>query len=138
MPQTLNLSDKKGKESSCIDCGERYMRYGQDRLCINCCKNAQRKGKKKERTDERKKEVRKGGAEEGWEATIEIESSSTLEDLHFAIQSAVGFDNDHLYEFYIYTPLGYFTICAYLGNLREKLTSNFSQAKFLDKNKKLP
>ncbi|MCD6569432.1 MAG: hypothetical protein J7L53_01880 [Deltaproteobacteria bacterium] len=32
---------------------------------------------------------------------IEINSSSILEDLHFAIQDAVGFDNDHLYEFYI-------------------------------------
>jgi len=31
---------------------------------------------------------------------IEIDSSSTLEDLHFAIQKAVDFDNDHLYEFY--------------------------------------
>lgn len=33
--------------------------------------------------------------------TIEIDSSSTLEDLHFAIQAAVEFDNDHMYEFYI-------------------------------------
>jgi hypothetical protein len=32
---------------------------------------------------------------------IEIDASSTLEDLHFAIQEAVDFDNDHLYEFYI-------------------------------------
>jgi hypothetical protein len=31
---------------------------------------------------------------------IEIESLSTLEDFHFAIQKAVEFDNDHLYEFY--------------------------------------
>ncbi len=31
---------------------------------------------------------------------IEIESSSTLEDFHFAIQNAVEFENDHLYEFY--------------------------------------
>ena len=31
---------------------------------------------------------------------IEIDSSSTLEDLHFAIQEAVQFGNDHLYEFY--------------------------------------
>lgn len=37
----------------------------------------------------------------GWEGTLEIESSSTLEELHFAIQKAVDFDNDHLYEFYI-------------------------------------
>lgn len=40
-------------------------------------------------------------AEEEWEGEIEIESSDTLEDLHFAIINAVGFDNDHLYEFYI-------------------------------------
>ncbi len=32
---------------------------------------------------------------------IEIDSSVTLEDLHLAIQDAVGFDNDHLYEFYV-------------------------------------
>ena len=36
-----------------------------------------------------------------WKATLEIDSTSTLEDLHFAIQDAVEFDNDHLYEFYI-------------------------------------
>ncbi len=33
--------------------------------------------------------------------TIEIDSSSTLENLHLAILHAVGFDNDHLYEFYV-------------------------------------
>lgn len=32
---------------------------------------------------------------------IEIPSSATLGDLHLAIQDAVGFDDDHLYEFYI-------------------------------------
>lgn len=36
-----------------------------------------------------------------WTATLEIEGSDTLEDLHLAIQDAVDFDNDHLYEFYI-------------------------------------
>lgn len=40
-------------------------------------------------------------AEGDWEAIVEIDSTSTLEDLHLAIQDAVGFDNDHLYEFYI-------------------------------------
>lgn len=40
-------------------------------------------------------------AEEGWQATVEVDSTSTLEDLHFAIQKAVEFDDDHLYEFYI-------------------------------------
>lgn len=36
-----------------------------------------------------------------WEGVIEINSSSTLEDFHHAIQDALGFDNDHLYEFFI-------------------------------------
>jgi len=40
-------------------------------------------------------------AEEECIRVIEIDSSSTLEDLHLAIQDAVDFDNDHLYEFYI-------------------------------------
>ena len=40
-------------------------------------------------------------AEEECIRSIEIDSSSTLEDLHLAIQDAVDFDNDHLYEFYI-------------------------------------
>jgi len=31
---------------------------------------------------------------------IEITDDSTLADLHFAIQKAVSFDNDHLYDFY--------------------------------------
>ena len=47
--------------------------------------------------------VKLGGFRAGdtWSATIEIDAESTLEDLHFAIQNAVGFDNDHLYEFFI-------------------------------------
>ena len=40
-------------------------------------------------------------AEDNWHVTIAIESSSTLEELHSAIQEAVEFDNDHMYEFYI-------------------------------------
>ena len=39
-------------------------------------------------------------AEDDWECELEIESTATLEDLHFAIIEAVNFDNDHLYEFY--------------------------------------
>ena len=35
------------------------------------------------------------------EATLEIDSSATLEDLHLAIQSAVQFDDDHMYMFYV-------------------------------------
>ncbi|OYP34337.1 MULTISPECIES: IS1096 element passenger TnpR family protein [Rhodopirellula] len=36
-----------------------------------------------------------------WSCDIELEDSSTLEDVHFAIQRAVDFDNDHLYEFFV-------------------------------------
>ena len=36
-----------------------------------------------------------------WEAIVEMVSTSTLEELHFIIQAAVEFDNDHMYEFYI-------------------------------------
>ena len=40
-------------------------------------------------------------AKDRWEGTLEIDSSSTLDELHGAIQDAVDFDNDHLYEFYV-------------------------------------
>ncbi len=40
-------------------------------------------------------------AEEACVRIIEIDSSSTLEALHYAIQDAVAFDDDHLYEFYL-------------------------------------
>ena len=36
-----------------------------------------------------------------WQGVIEIDADDTLEDLHFAIQKAVKFDNDHMYEFRI-------------------------------------
>jgi len=36
-----------------------------------------------------------------WTGIIEIDSSSTLEDLHYAIQDAVCFENDHMYAFFI-------------------------------------
>lgn len=39
--------------------------------------------------------------EKDWEATIALDASSTLADLHPLIQQAVGFDNDHLYGFYV-------------------------------------
>jgi hypothetical protein len=39
--------------------------------------------------------------EKHWEATIVLDASSTLADLHPLIQQAVGFDNDHLYGFYM-------------------------------------
>ena len=40
-------------------------------------------------------------AEEPWEGDFEIETTDTLEDLHFAINKAINFDDDHMYEFYI-------------------------------------
>lgn len=42
-----------------------------------------------------------GYAEDGWQVSVEIDSTSTLEDLHFVIQDAVEFDNDHLYQFFV-------------------------------------
>jgi len=38
-----------------------------------------------------------------WSGTIELDDSSTFEDLHYVIQQSVEFDNDHLYEFYLAT-----------------------------------
>lgn len=43
----------------------------------------------------------RGYCAQAWKATLEIDESATLEDLHQAIQKAVDFDDDHLYEFYI-------------------------------------
>jgi hypothetical protein len=40
-------------------------------------------------------------AEKDWSATIALNASSTLEDLHAIIQQAVAFDNDHLYSFFV-------------------------------------
>ena len=43
---------------------------------------------------------------EDWTATIALDASTTLEDLHGIIQQAVDFDNDHLYGFFVArTPL---------------------------------
>lgn len=43
-----------------------------------------------------------GGAyfEEPWEGELEIRESATLAQLHLAIQRALDFGNDHLFEFY--------------------------------------
>jgi hypothetical protein len=35
-----------------------------------------------------------------WEGVIEIDSSALLDDVHLAIQDALNFDNDHMYEFF--------------------------------------
>lgn len=40
-------------------------------------------------------------AKEDWTGVIEIESSSTLDELHYTLQKVLKFDNDHLYEFFI-------------------------------------
>jgi hypothetical protein len=39
-------------------------------------------------------------ATDDWCCTLEIPANASLEDLHFAIQNAVGFEADHLYCFY--------------------------------------
>lgn len=39
-------------------------------------------------------------AKDDWEGIFEVDSSSTLDDFHHAIQQALDFDNDHMYEFY--------------------------------------
>ena len=36
-----------------------------------------------------------------WHAILEVDSSTTLNELHTAIQDAVHFDEDHMYEFFI-------------------------------------
>ena len=41
------------------------------------------------------------GYEDEWSADIQIDSAATLEELHFVIQEAVDFDNDHMYAFYV-------------------------------------
>lgn len=40
-------------------------------------------------------------AKGSWRGIVEIDSSATLEELHHAIQMALSFDDDHLYEFYV-------------------------------------
>lgn len=40
-------------------------------------------------------------AKADWGCELEIADSSSLHDLHDAIQAAVGFDNRHLYSFFI-------------------------------------
>ena len=40
-------------------------------------------------------------ANKDWAATIALDASSTLDDLHHIIQQAVDFDNDHLYGFFV-------------------------------------
>ena len=35
-----------------------------------------------------------------WEGVIEIDSAALLDDVHLAIQDALNFDNDHMYEFF--------------------------------------
>ena len=37
----------------------------------------------------------------GWHALLEVDSATTLNKLHAAIQGAVKFGDDHMYEFFI-------------------------------------
>jgi hypothetical protein len=39
--------------------------------------------------------------EADWSVTMEVDEHSNLEGLHFAIQDAVGFDEEHLYSFFV-------------------------------------
>jgi hypothetical protein len=57
-----------------------------------------------------------GGYAEGpWQGVLEIDDQSSLDALHLAIQDAVHFDNDHLYEFFI----------ARTPNSRDRLVMDF-------------
>jgi hypothetical protein len=40
-------------------------------------------------------------ANDDWEGNIEIPSDFNLEDFHLFIQDLLGFDDDHMYEFYV-------------------------------------
>jgi len=40
-------------------------------------------------------------ADGDWQATVALDEATTLEDLHGLIQRVVGFDNDHLYSFFV-------------------------------------
>ena len=41
------------------------------------------------------------GTSRKWHRAIEISESTNLYGLHHAIQDAIGFDDDHMYEFYV-------------------------------------
>jgi len=59
---------------------------------------------------------------------IEIEEDDTLYDLHWEIQNAFGWDNDHLYSFYMSNKKGD-TQSEYAGNpLGEDLESAFGES----------
>ena len=59
--------------------------------------------------------------------TIEIEENDTLYDLHWEIQNAFGWDNDHLYSFYMSNKKGD-TQTEYAGNpIGEDLGSTFGE-----------
>jgi len=59
---------------------------------------------------------------------IEIEEDDTLYDLHWEIQNAFGWDNDHLYSFYMSNKKGD-TQSEYAGNpMGEDLESAFGES----------
>jgi hypothetical protein len=45
-------------------------------------------------------------ASDAWECLIELPLDFSLEEVHFTIQDALEFDNDHMYEFSISNSLG--------------------------------
>lgn len=60
--------------------------------------------------------------------TIEIEEDDTLYDLHWEIQNAFGWDNDHLYSFYMSNKKGD-AQSEYAGNpIGEDLGSTFGES----------
>lgn len=72
-----------------------------------------------------------------WQGVIEIESSSTLDAVHAAIQAAVDFEDDHLYEFFISrTPHSRDRVCY--DDENEEVYSETLETIFpLKKNRKL-
>jgi hypothetical protein len=46
-------------------------------------------------------ELARGTPPKAWNRSVEISADTSLYDLHQCIQNVVGFDDDHLYEFYV-------------------------------------
>ncbi|NQY33806.1 MAG: hypothetical protein HRT37_02325 [Alteromonadaceae bacterium] len=72
-----------------------------------------------------------------WSCDIEIDQNENLEDLHYVIQDAVDFDNDHLYEFYVARTLRSFDRVRFDGEYEGSLDISLSKLFPLPKNRKL-
>ena len=46
-------------------------------------------------------ELVRGMSPNAWNRSVEISADTSLDDLHLCIQEVVGFDDDHLYKFYV-------------------------------------